>query len=182
MGRKLGDAGPPFASGSWSPSNTMWAAKAHLHTKWHLDPSCRLATIDMGQKVRVVVPHFWEQELGPHLTQCCLGLGLPPYQVESWSIQPFVHNRYGPKIGDCAPLGEGELGPHLTQCGHAEAYLHAKFHLDPSTVWPQYTNVTDRTDRHAVPWHIHTFTYIYSNDRKCTAKIPLKIAKMRAKL
>jgi len=33
---------------------------------------------------------------------------------------------------DCAPLGEGELGPHLTQCGQAEAYLHAKFHLDPS--------------------------------------------------
>jgi len=31
----------------------------------------------------------------------------------------------------------------------AEAYLHAKFHLDPSpTVWQQCTNVTDReTDR-----------------------------------
>jgi len=28
----------------------------------------------------------------------------------------------------------------------AEAYLHAKFHLDP-TVWPQYTNVTDGTER-----------------------------------
>jgi len=27
-----------------------------------------------------------------------------------------------------------------------EAYLHAKFHLDPyPTVWPKYTNVTDRT-------------------------------------
>jgi len=31
----------------------------------------------------------------------------------------------------------------------AEAYLHTKWHLDPSTVWPQYTNVTDRTDRTA---------------------------------
>ena len=29
-----------------------------------------------------------------------------------------------------------------------EAYLRAKFHLDPS-VWPQYTNVTDRQDRQA---------------------------------
>jgi len=31
----------------------------------------------------------------------------------------------------------------------AEVYLHAKFHIDPyPTVWPQYTNVTDRqTDR-----------------------------------
>jgi len=27
----------------------------------------------------------------------------------------------------------------------AEAYLHAKFRLDRPTVWPQCTNVTDRT-------------------------------------
>jgi len=32
-------------------------------------------------------------------------------------------------------LGDGELGPHLTQCGQVEAYLHAKFHLDPSNRW-----------------------------------------------
>jgi len=45
-------------------------------------------------------------------------------------------------------LGEGELGPHLTQCGRAEAYVHAKFYLDPSNrVASVYTNVTDRTDR-----------------------------------
>jgi len=30
-------------------------------------------------------------ELGPHLTQCGLGRGLPSYQVASWSIQPFDH-------------------------------------------------------------------------------------------
>ena len=30
--------------------------------------------------------------LDPHLTQCGLGRGLPPYQVTSWSIQPFGHN------------------------------------------------------------------------------------------
>jgi len=28
----------------------------------------------------------------------------------------------------------------------AEAYLHAQFHLNSSTVWPQYTNATDRQD------------------------------------
>ena len=34
--------------------------------------------------------------------------------------------------GGCTPFGK-ELGPHLTQCGRwAEAYLHAKFHLDRS--------------------------------------------------
>jgi len=48
-------------------------------------------------------------------------------------MQPCGRNRYGPKIGGgCAPLGKGELGPHLTQCGQTEAYLHVKFHLDPS--------------------------------------------------
>jgi len=29
----------------------------------------------------------------------------------------------------------------------AEAYLYAKFHLDPSNRWPQYPNVTDRQGR-----------------------------------
>jgi len=38
----------------------------------------------------------------------------------------------GREFGGCASLAEGDLGPHLTQCGQTEAYLHAKFHLDPS--------------------------------------------------
>jgi len=33
-----------------------------------------------------------EGKLGPHLTQCGRGQGLPPCQVSSWSIQPFDHN------------------------------------------------------------------------------------------
>jgi len=68
-------------------------------------------------------------------------------------MQPFGRNRYGPKIGGCAPLGEGELGPHLTQCCQGRpAYLHAKFHLDLSnrlaTVHERYRQdrQTDRTD------------------------------------
>ena len=57
----------------------------------------RLATIDMGRKLGGVpfevgagcVP-FWDgAELGPHLTQCGLGRGLPSYQVASWSIQTW---------------------------------------------------------------------------------------------
>jgi len=32
--------------------NVAWA-EAYLHTKWHLDPSSRLATTDMGQKLEV---------------------------------------------------------------------------------------------------------------------------------
>jgi len=63
-------------------------------------------------------------ELVPHLTQCRLGRGLPPYQ---WQFNPsscFVTIDMGRKLGSCAPF--------LGQLGWAEAYLHAKFHFDPS--------------------------------------------------
>jgi len=76
----------------------------------------RLVTIDIGRKEGEAAVPLLRAELGPHLTQCDLGWGLPPYQVASWSIQPFGHNRHGPKIwgGGCAPLGDP--GPHLTIC------------------------------------------------------------------
>ena len=35
--------------------------------------------------------------------------------------------------GCCAPLRGGEMGPHLTQRRLAEAYLHTKWHRDPSS-------------------------------------------------
>jgi len=76
---------------------------------------------------------FGEWELGPHLRQSRLGWCLPPCQVASWSIQPFGHNRYGPKIGGSATFwGRGSLVPIQHNVARAEAYLYAKFHLDPS--------------------------------------------------
>jgi len=55
---------------------------------------------------------FGEGKLGPHLTQCRLGWGLPSCQLASWSIQPFAHNRYGPQIGGFAPFwGRGGGSP-----------------------------------------------------------------------
>ena len=57
----------------------------------------------------------------------------------------------GQKLGaGCAPLGEGDLGSHLTHnVARAKAYMHANCQvlscLIHPTVWPQYTNVTDRT-------------------------------------
>jgi len=42
---------------------------------------------------------LWGGELSLHITQCCLGRGLPPYQVESWCIQPFGHNTPKLQIG-----------------------------------------------------------------------------------
>ena len=57
------------------------------------------AVAEMGDRARAKWAEMWGllcpfpcEELGPHLTQCRLGRGLPPYQVASWSIQPFGHN------------------------------------------------------------------------------------------
>jgi len=114
---------PILGRGSWDPiyHNVAWT-EAHFHTKCHLDPSRRLATIDIGRKLGVLPP-FWDGVPGsPSNT---MSLGPRPTSLPSGIlIHPAIwHNRYGPKTGSCAPLGEGELGPHLTQCGHG--------HLDP---------------------------------------------------
>jgi len=69
----------PFSWGTGSPSNTMspdWLsvawAEAYLRTKWHLDPSSRLAT--WTENWEEAVPHFYGGKLGPHLIQCGLDL------------------------------------------------------------------------------------------------------------
>jgi len=60
------------------------------------------------------------------------------------------HNTNGLKIGAsalCPFFGEEKLGPHLGGGGFpsdakspwAQAYLHTKWHLNPSSVWPQRT-------------------------------------------
>jgi len=72
-----------------------------------IDPSSRLDTTNIWAKDwGWGCAPFGEGELGPHLTQCGLGRGLPPCQVSSWSIQLFGHNRHGPikKIGGDVPL------------------------------------------------------------------------------
>ena len=51
----------------------------------------RLATIGVGRKWGGAAMGAGSP-LGPHLTQCYLGRGLPLYQVASSSIQPFGHN------------------------------------------------------------------------------------------
>jgi len=57
-----------------------------------INSRCRLVTLDMGWKVRGGAVPLSAGEARSRLTQCHLGRGLPPYQVVSWSIQPFGHN------------------------------------------------------------------------------------------
>jgi len=66
----MGGGGCALCSrGSWVPieHKVTWA-EAYLHTKCHLSPSSRLATRDIGRKLRDCVP-LGEGKLGPHLTQ-----------------------------------------------------------------------------------------------------------------
>jgi len=84
-----------------------------------------------------------------------LSRGLPPYQVAPWSIQPFGHDRYRPKIGGLCSFGERELGPHLTQRGLSRGlppYQAACWSIQPfghhiSTLQTGQTWQTHRQDR-----------------------------------
>ena len=64
-----------------------------------------------------------------------LGRGLPLYQLASWSIHPFGHNRLGPKRvrGCCATLGgAGSLTYiHKMWPGPEACYLSTNWHLHP---------------------------------------------------
>ena len=71
------------------------------------------------------------------------------------SNRPSPNNRYGPKIWGCAPLGKGTwvlcpFGGSNTTWPQPRPTCMPSFILVRPTVWPQYTNVTDRTDRHCV--------------------------------
>jgi len=64
-------------------------------------------------------------------------------------MQPFGRYRYGPKIwwGLC-PFGGGGAGsPSNTMWPGPRPTCMPSFILIRATVWPQYTNITDRTDR-----------------------------------
>ena len=120
--------------------NVAWA-EVYFHTKWHLDPSSCLATIDMGRKVGVLCP-FLGRAGSPSNT---MKPGPRPTSVPSGIlIQPFGHNRHGPKIGGCAPFG-GAGSPSSTMWPGPRPTSTPSFILIHPTVWPQYTNVTDRT-------------------------------------
>jgi len=114
MGRKLVVVGLcSFLRGELTQSNTMWPQPRPTSI-----PSGILIIQPFGYNNPPPPPAFrggWG--LGPHLTQCGQGWGLTPYQVESWSTQPFGHNTWAEKWGrGCVPFWRGELGSHLRQC------------------------------------------------------------------
>ena len=175
-GPKRGGAAVPLSWGSWVPVyhnvasaevyfRTMWRLHQSSHlattdmgqklggglrTKWHLDPYSHFATIDKDRKLGVCAP-FLGEELVPYLAQCGLSGGLPPHQVASWCIQPFGHSRYGLKIGGVPLWGRGAGFPSNTMWPGLRPTCMPIFILIHPSTWPQYTNVTDRTDNGLIP-------------------------------
>jgi len=47
-----------------------------------------------------------EGAMGPHLTQCGRGRGVPPWHVSSWSIQQFGHNTPTSQTGQIGQLSD----------------------------------------------------------------------------
>jgi len=141
MGRKLGAstrAPPPFwEGGCMGPHLTQspWA-EAYLHTKWHLDSSSRLATIEMGRKLGTGAPLFFGGgELGPRLAHCSLDQAWPASVPSAILIHPavWVQWTWAENWGrGLCPLGGGAGSPS-NSVASAEACLHAKFHLDLSS-------------------------------------------------
>jgi len=72
-----------LARGAGSASKAMLPrTEAYHRTKWHLDPSSRLATTN-GPKLGGCAPLLGRGGAATHLAQCGMGRGLPPYQVAS---------------------------------------------------------------------------------------------------
>jgi len=105
MGRKLGGSAPFLGRGAGSPSNTKL-------------PGPRPSSIPSGILIHAAIwpqqiwTEYWglcpfgEGKLGPHLTQCGHGRGLPACQVSSWSVQPFgtIHQRHRQDRQDNGPI------------------------------------------------------------------------------
>ena len=75
-----------------------------------------MRAIAVGRKVGAVTLCV-EGELRPHLTQCRLGRGLPPYQVVSYECLPYFYTWCGPsaklecRSETCCTQLAGNAGP-----------------------------------------------------------------------
>jgi len=157
-GPKIGGGSVPFWAEGWvSIEHKVPSTEAYLHTKWRLDASSRLATIELGRKLREGAPPPFRRGLGPHLTH---KVALAEANLHAkCHLDPsscLATINMGRKLGGSARFWGGGLGPHLTQSPLGQCYLHVKFHIDPSnrlaTVHQRYrqTYRQDTTDKTAV--------------------------------
>jgi len=163
MGQKLGASPPIWGGGLSSRLAQCDLDQGLLHAKFRLDPSSRLATMDMDRKLgRRLHPLFGKGELGPHLTQ---SPGPRPTSIPSGIlIHPAIWpQQMGRKLALC-PFGERGGGSQSNAMwpGPKPTCVPIKFHIGPSnrlaTVRQRYrqdrqTDRQDRQDRTTVRWH-----------------------------
>jgi len=95
----------------WKSVNISQSYGRDYSGLFFIDSQCRMTAASHSERI-------WKQKLS-----------------SNWDGRPFGHSRHGPKSGGCcAPFGEGESWvPILHNVAWAEAYLHTKWHLDPSS-------------------------------------------------
>jgi len=77
-----------LGEGRWVPSNTTWPGPRPTSLPSAILIHAPFGHSRHGPKIGELCP-FGQAQLGPHLTQCGQGRGLPLCQVSAWSIQPF---------------------------------------------------------------------------------------------
>ena len=130
-GPKRGRGAVPLSRNAGNPSNTMWLALRSTSVPIHFWFSPKLSAVQGLQATTGSALHVRSN-----------------FEILTSTF----------KIGEAAPppplLGRG-LGPHLTQTRLGwglPPYCMPSFILIRPTVWPQYTSVTDRTDRQRTDW------------------------------
>jgi len=100
-----------------------------------------------GMQVRAVSRKLWGLQCpfawggaGSPFNAMPPGLRLPPYQVVSWSIQPFGHNRHGPKSGEAYFQSPKILGRHSPQRMSAIGRGHCDGKIICCSMWRRAGN------------------------------------------
>jgi len=153
MGRKLGDV--PL----WGVELGPHLTQCHLDqdvspyqvASWSVQPFHHKTCPTTGG--RGLCPLFWVGAGSPSNTMWPgpTGRGLPLYQVASWSTQPFGHNTSAGNWGLLCPLLGERAGSLSNRIWPGPRHISMPgFILIHPTVWPQYTNVTNRTGQTTV--------------------------------
>ena len=122
-------------------------AEAYLRTMRHIDLTNRLATMDIGRKERPAVPFRGRGARSPIPIKHNVAWA-EAYLHIKWHLDPssrLATIDMGRKVGAAVPLSGAAESPSNTMWpGPRPTSMPSGILIHPS-VWPQYTNVTDRT-------------------------------------
>ena len=126
----------------------MACAKISFRTKWRLHPFSRLATHRHGPKIWVGSCAFFLGGGSSWVSIKHKVAWAEAYLRNKWHLDPSSHLAtidMGLKLGGSVPfLGRGAGSPSNTMWPGPRPTCMLSFILSHPTVWPEYTNVTDR--------------------------------------